>query len=152
ALTEMVKSSTSLLARFGALWTLEGLGALDASLLRDQFKDLNPEMRIQAIRASETLYKAGDTSFEKDIRAAVLDKDTKVVIQAMLTLNTLKVADAKTVVRSAQRTNKTRGVQEIGNALLRPGGNGFGGIRGLNFFTPDQQTTMQRGSAIYSEL
>jgi mono/diheme cytochrome c family protein len=63
------------------------------------------------------------------------------------------VPDAKTVVQTAQRLHKTRGVQEIGNQLLRPAGGGFGfGGRGLNFFTPEQQTVMQRGSAIYSEL
>jgi mono/diheme cytochrome c family protein/glucose/arabinose dehydrogenase len=152
-LQDMVRSSQSLLARFGALWTLEGLSALDASLLREELKDPNPEMRIQALRASESLYKAGDKSFEKDIRAAVADNDTKVVIQAMLSLNLLKVPDAKTVIRTAQKTNKTRGVQEIGNQLLRPAGGGFGfGGRGLNFFTPEQQTVMQRGSAIYGEL
>ena len=52
-------------------------------------KDADPGMRIQAIRASESLYKAGDTSFAADWRAtAETDKDTNVVIQAMLTLNT----------------------------------------------------------------
>ena len=51
-------------------------------------------MRIQAIRASETLYKAGDRSFAADWRALATDADTDVVIQAMLTLNVLKVPDA----------------------------------------------------------
>ena len=50
-------------------------------------------MRIQAIRASETLYKAGDRSFDSDYRALAADKDTDVVIQAMLTMNVLKVAE-----------------------------------------------------------
>ncbi len=48
-----------LVARFHALWTLEGLNALDVALVREQMKDSNPRMRVQAIRASETLYKAG---------------------------------------------------------------------------------------------
>ena len=59
ALQTIVKTSTNLLARFHALWTLEGLGALSASV-RQQMDDPEPRMRIQAIRASETLYKAGD--------------------------------------------------------------------------------------------
>ena len=58
-------------------------------------KDPNPRMRVQAIRASETLYKAGDKSFAADYRAAAKDADADVAIQAMLTLNVLKVADAK---------------------------------------------------------
>ena len=55
-------TSDNLVARFHALWTLEGLGALDVALVREQMKDRNPRMRVQAIRASETLYKAGDKS------------------------------------------------------------------------------------------
>ena len=76
----------NLLARFHALWTLEGLGALDAAMVREAMKDQNPRMRIQAIRASETLYKAGDKSFADDYRALTKDADTNVVIQAMLTV------------------------------------------------------------------
>ncbi len=75
ALQQIVKSSNNLLARFHALWTLEGLGALDAATARAQMKDANPRMRIQAIRASETLYKAGDRTFDADYRALALAKD-----------------------------------------------------------------------------
>ena len=57
---------------------------------RAQMKDPSPRMRIQAIRASETLYKAGDRTFDADYRALATDKDTDVAIQAMLTLNYLK--------------------------------------------------------------
>ena len=44
-------------------------------------------MRIQAIRASESLYKAGDKTFAADYRRLTKDADPDVVIQAMLTLN-----------------------------------------------------------------
>ena len=50
-------------------------------------KHPDPKIRIQAIRASETLYKAGDKSFANDYRAMLKDADPDVVIQAMLTLN-----------------------------------------------------------------
>ena len=61
---------TAVLGRFHAMWTLEGLGALDAALARDLLRDPNPLVRVQAIRASESLYKAGDKSFEADYPAA----------------------------------------------------------------------------------
>ena len=83
ALQQMARSSDNLLARFHALWTLEGLGALDATLVREGMKDKNPRMRVQAIRASETLYKAGDKSLADDYRALTKDTDQDVVIQAM---------------------------------------------------------------------
>src|SRR5262249_32068071 len=51
ALQQMARSSAEagLLARFHALWTLEGLGALDAPLVREMMKDRNPRVRIQAM-------------------------------------------------------------------------------------------------------
>jgi glucose/arabinose dehydrogenase/mono/diheme cytochrome c family protein len=154
ALQEMVRSSSSLLARFHALWTLEGLSALDASLVREEMKDPNPDMRIQAIRVSESLIKAGDTSLEKDIRALAKDPDAKVVIQSMLTLNLLKAPDIKTIVRTAQRTRPFRGVKEIGDQLTRPAPSSFSlSTRGrMGFFTPEQQKVLERGAGIYSEL
>src|SRR5262249_37500716 len=90
ALGQMTRSSDSLVGRFHALWTLEGLGALDARLVREEMKDPNARMRIQAIRASETLYKAGDKSFADDYRTMTKDSDVDVVIQSMLTLSLFK--------------------------------------------------------------
>src|SRR5688572_10016007 len=75
ALQNLVRSSNNLVARFHALWTLEGLNALDAGLVREQFKDPNPRMRVQAIRASETLYKTGSRAFADDYRAMTKDPD-----------------------------------------------------------------------------
>ena len=89
-------------ARFHALWTLEGLGALDANFVREAMKDANPRMRVQAIRASETLYKAGDKSLADDYRALTKDADPNVVIQAMLTANLFKLPDASDVIKAAQ--------------------------------------------------
>ena len=66
ALQQMVRTpSGSLFGRIHALWTLEGLGALDLGLVRESLKDPNPQMRIQAIRASETLYKAGQRALAR---------------------------------------------------------------------------------------
>ena len=57
ALKTMASKSPNQLARIHALWTLEGLDSLDAGLARQLMKDADPQIRIQAIRASETLYK-----------------------------------------------------------------------------------------------
>ena len=89
-----MRTSKNLLARFHALWTLEGLGALDAALTREALRDPDPRMRIQALRASETLYKAGDRSFDGDYRALSHGHRTSTSsIQAMLTMNVLKVPE-----------------------------------------------------------
>ena len=64
-------------------------------------------MRIQAIRASETLYKAGHRSLLDDYRGATKDPDTDVVIQGMLTLSLFKAPDLSAVVKATQTTNQS---------------------------------------------
>lgn len=120
ALQRLAGTAKSLEGRFHALWTLEGLRALDASFVREQMKDGNPRMRVQAIRASETLHKAGDKSFAADYGAATKDADADVALQALLTLNILKVSDAASTIQATMSASKSPGVQEIGKLLLTP--------------------------------
>ncbi len=152
ALQRIVSSSDNLLARFHALWTLEGLGALDVSLVRAAMEDRNPRMRIQAIRASETLYKAGDKSFANEYRALTKDPDTNVVIQAMLTSNLFKLPDVADLVKTAQAANKAKGVGLIGDRLLAPPAPAFGGAGRGRALTPDEQKRLQQGSDVFGAV
>ena len=70
ALQKLARSSSDQLARIHALWTLDGLGATDAALVRQLMEDKDAQIRIQAIRASETLYKGGDKTLAADYQAA----------------------------------------------------------------------------------
>jgi mono/diheme cytochrome c family protein len=157
ALKTMV-ASTNQLARIHAMWTLEGLSALDAPTVRTLLKDGDPKIRIQAIRASETLYKAGDKSFAADYRALLKDADVDVSIQAMLTINLLKLADAPAIIQTMIDTSAARGVKEIGTQLLKPG-NAQGqrpsladsGTTALNLSTADR-AVIARGESTYREL
>jgi mono/diheme cytochrome c family protein len=151
ALQQMTRSSGSLVGRFHAMWTLEGLGALDAALVREEMKDPNPRMRVQAIRASETLYKAGNRTFDADYRALLKDADPDVVIQAMFTLNALKVPDIADVVKTAQAANSGRGVKTLGDMILAPPA-GRGGGRGGPVLSPEQQQQIQQGGEVYGAL
>ena len=149
ALQKMMLGSSNLSARFHAMWTLEGLGALDAGRVREAMKDASPRMRVQAIRASETLYKAGDRTFAADYTAALKDSDVDVAIQAMLTSNTLKVPGAAAGIQATMTANKARGVQEIGKYLLTPAP---ATAASSGRFTPEQQQLLERGQTIYAEL
>ena len=108
ALLELAKTGSSLVGRFHAVWTLEGLGKLDAAVLRELLKDASPQMRVQAIRASESLTKAGDTSFEADVRARVKDGDSNVVIQALLTLNLQRCRTSPSWSKAPRRRRRRR--------------------------------------------
>jgi mono/diheme cytochrome c family protein/glucose/arabinose dehydrogenase len=158
ALKALARSSANPLARIHALWTLEGLNQLDAALAREFTRSSDPALRIQGIRASETLYKAGDRTFAADYKAAMKDADPDVVIQAMLTLNLHKVPDGVALIRTVSDASSSRGVKEIGSQIVNPRASqgqrpsladtGAGTVN----MSVDQRKSIQRGDAIYREL
>ncbi len=155
-LQKMLKSSSNQLERFHVLWTLEGLGAIDATTVRELFTDKEPRIRIQAIRASETLYKAGDRSFAADYKRLTQDPSVDVVVQSMLTMNKWKVADSTATIKALADSNKARGVQLVATTVLNPNANagrGFGPGRGAApVYTAEQQARLDQGGQIYKEL
>ncbi len=153
ALEQLARSSTNQLARIHALWTLEGLGAATPALVRDLMTDADPQIRAQAIRVSETLYKAGDKSFGADYAAMTKDVDVDVAIQALMTLNTLKVPNANETVRTTMTSNKAKGVQLVGSTILNPPA-GRGGLEaiGRRTLTPAETTVLEKGQTIYTEV
>jgi mono/diheme cytochrome c family protein len=150
ALQAMVRSQDNLPARFHAIWTLEGLGALDAGLVREQMKDPNPRMRVQAIRASETLYKAANRSFADDYRAMTKDADPDVALQALLTANLFKLPDVETLIKNTQASSNAKGVQEIGRQILQRIANAA--TTAAAGFSPAQQEQLKEGETAYKTL
>lgn len=148
ALDTMARTSANQLARIHALWTLEGLGALTPALVRALAADGDPEIRIQAVRASETLYKAGDRSFAELYRSLTKDSDTDVVIQAMLTLNVLKVAGTAPAVKAAMGANPARGVQFVADRILNPP-TAAGAAATL---APEELALFELGRTVYAEI
>ena len=139
-------------ARFNALWTLEGLGALDARLVRDEMKDASPRMRIQAIRASETLYKAGDKTFADDYRALEQGQGSERRDPGDADAEPVQGRRTRpTVIKAAQAANPAKGVVLVGNQLLAPpAANAFGGGgRRGGALTPEQQKLLQQGSDVF---
>ena len=154
ALLDVARKSPNQLARIHALWTLEGLGAADRALVRELMEDKDPQLRIQAVRVSETLYKAGDRAFAADYRNLTKDPDADVVMQALMTLNTLKVADAKSAIQSVAASNRSKGVQLVASTLLNPPAGGRGGLEsfGAASLTTEEQALLEKGRDIYTSV
>jgi mono/diheme cytochrome c family protein len=151
ALQSVVKTSPNLLARFHAMWTLEGLGALDSALARQMMEDKEPRMRIQAIRASETLYKAGEKSLAQDYERMTKDASVDVAIQAMLTIGRWKVPNSDQLLKATMDANKARGVQVVGSTMLNAAataGRGRGGVP----LAPEQQQLLEKGAEVFNGL
>ena len=105
------------------MWTLEGLGALKPALVRQLMEDPEPRMRIQAIRASETLLQGGRSLVRAPTTTRLTkDPDVDVVIQALLTINRWKAPDAAATTKTIMESNQARGVQLVGTTMLDRGG------------------------------
>ena len=150
SLAEANGAGGNLVARFHALWTLEGLNALDLALVREQMKDSNPRMRVQAIRASETLYKASIRGLADDYRAMTKDSDPDVVLQALLTANLFKLPNVESLIKETMESNKARGVQEIGQRVLQR--IATVASTAAAGFSPEQLEQMKEGETVYKSL
>lgn len=151
-LTQMARSSDNMLARFHALWSLEGLEALPIELVRTLLNDPNPRIRIQALRASESLYKAGEKSLEADYSKLSKDPNTDVAIQALMTINFLQLPGIAKYAKAAMATNQARGVQLVGKQILEPTMvSGLGVGRGLNL-NEEEKRLVEKGQIIFNEL
>lgn len=117
-LEKMARSSSNELARIHALWTLEGLSELTPELVTEMAQDANPKIRIQALRAGETLYKYGNKSLAQLYRDATKDGDIDVAIQGLLSAYILKIEQVEDLIAQTIKGNQGKGVQVIGAQLL----------------------------------
>ena len=147
ALADLARNSKSHLARMHSLWTLEGLGAASAALVRERLADAHPRVRETAIRVSESLHKAGDTSLIPAVLALAQDPDPNVVLQVIGTSKVLNFTNWQQTAQIIVASSKSRGVQEIGKQLVTAQ-QSVGGSE----FTRDEIKILQRGDAIYKEL
>jgi mono/diheme cytochrome c family protein/glucose/arabinose dehydrogenase len=147
ALQALARTSPNALARVHAIWTLEGLDALDAALVREKFSDRDPHVRVAAIRAGETLVKRGDAALGADILALCKDPSVDVAMQGMLSANLLKLSGTKELIARTAQSSPVAGVKDIASQILNP----IGGTIGAQF-SGTQRQQLERGRAIYLEL
>lgn len=152
ALVDMARTNKNLLARFHALWALEGIGALEASLVKELLKDPNARMRMQALWVSESLYKAGDKSFDKIYIEMMGDSNTHVKMRAMMTGRLLKIPGTVTAVKKVLAADSAEGVQLVGKQVLDPPVvTSFFGRSNPNF-NEEEKALVKAGADIYNSL
>ncbi|HEV7348570.1 DUF7133 domain-containing protein [Telluribacter sp.] len=84
----------STLGRLHALWTLEGLEALDQPTLLAALKDTDVQIRKAAVRMSEPYLKKGDPAVLAALQAMATDPSRDVLSQVVLSLSTSQVPQA----------------------------------------------------------
>ena len=93
-LRQAVGSSPDPRHRLHALWTLEGRGELDTSLLAGALADVHPRVRENALVAAEE-HLGDDPALQDAVFGRTLDPDARVRMQAALTLGRLESARAR---------------------------------------------------------
>ena len=95
ALEAMAGSGESPVGRLHALWTLEGLGVLQPSVVIRALKDPSPGVRENAVKLSEAL--AGDAGVRSALYALRDDANAKVRFQLLCTLRSLDTPESARV-------------------------------------------------------
>jgi mono/diheme cytochrome c family protein/glucose/arabinose dehydrogenase len=149
-LSKTAKSHSNHLARIHAIWTLEGLNALTPAFVKDRLTDKHPQVRIAALRAGETLIKAGDKELPSLYTTFINDPDPNVANQAILTANKLKFSDARKHIEAGAKQHASLGVKEIAGQILNPPKPQKPKFSAN--FTRAEQRLLKRGEAVYKEL
>jgi glucose/arabinose dehydrogenase len=102
--------------RLHALWTLDGLGALDDTLILRAMKSGDPQVRIAGLRLADARLVDQPTAHAPlgvAMRAALRDADARVAIQAMLSVRRAGLSDAQKVCEDAGAKSSCAGVFAI---------------------------------------
>ncbi len=100
-LNELAGAGAAAEGRMHALWTLEGLGALDADLVLGGLEDQSPEVREQAVRLGE--FYLSDPRIVDRMMEMTGDPDERVRFQLACTLGELPSRDSfKSLLKIAQ--------------------------------------------------
>ncbi len=150
ALKKLALSSPNENARVHAIWTLEGLGALNAELSMQLMNDANPRIKIHGMRAGETPYKTGDKKAEAMYRSLMQHPNSDISIQAMLSTKVLKIKDLESDIKSVLSTSKSEGVTLVGTQIVDPPK-----LRNppvVAEYSKEQKAILERGELVFSEL
>lgn len=77
------------LERLHALWTLEGLDAIEKTTLKMALQDKDPRVRTAAVRISDRFLKVNDTEIFEALQAMANDPDPEVLQQLILSFRIL---------------------------------------------------------------
>jgi len=115
------KSEQTALTRLHALWTLDGLNAIDASILLVALNDSDAEIRKAAIRMSETYLAKNNAPIFSKLVTLKNDPNYGVRVQLALSLRFTKAPEAITLLKEMQKLNDSNKliVKAAARSLLR---------------------------------
>ncbi|HEV7609899.1 MAG TPA: discoidin domain-containing protein [Steroidobacteraceae bacterium] len=114
------QDSTDPRPRLHALWTLDGLGALNDKLILRALKATDPQVRMAGLRLADSRVNAKSAAHAPlvvALRGALRDADPRVDIQAMLSVRRAGLPDAQKIIRATAEKSASVGVYAINEQL-----------------------------------
>ncbi|MGV3587393.1 MAG: DUF7133 domain-containing protein [Adhaeribacter sp.] len=108
-----LKKKPSHLARIHALWTLEGLKAMDKPLLFQALADAEPQIRKTAVWISEMYLKQNDAEVLEKLKALQNDASPDVRVQLSLSLRTHKTPATQALLTSLLVANPNNELMQL---------------------------------------
>lgn len=109
-----VLSSTNELERIHALWSLEGLGVVDKTIIKKIINGGDDNMKIQAMRVAEASILDGDKDYLNLFAKFSTDQNPKIIIQYALTLKRCTTESSEAALIELQKLhNDEAGLEEV---------------------------------------
>jgi len=141
------------LARIHALWTLEGLGAIDKPILYKALHDPNAQVRKAAIWIGEQYIKANDAAFVDSLGALQKDTSADVLVQLSFSLRGSNMPAAQAIVKSLLATNKSNELMQFSYTAFVDTKKRLDDERRLTLnLSPADRELVNNGATIFKQL
>lgn len=141
------------LARIHALWTLEGLGAIDKPTLYKALQDADAQVRKAAVWIGEQYVKVGDEKFIDSLGMMQKDPSADVLVQLALSLRSSPSAKAQATVKSLLANNKNNELMQFSYKSFVDTKKKVDEERRLTLnLTPADRALVTNGATIFKQL
>jgi mono/diheme cytochrome c family protein len=153
ALRSMARSSPDHLARIHALWTLEGMDAIDKPTLFAALADKDAQVRKTAVWISEMFIRKNDKGVISRLGDMVNDKNADVKVQLSLSLRSSKNTDAQQIVKKLVNDNKSNSMIQFSyTTFLEAQKNREEELKRTKNLGPAERKLITEGATIYKQL
>ncbi|MFI5156160.1 MAG: c-type cytochrome [Chitinophagales bacterium] len=141
------------LARIHALWTLEGLGAIDKSVLYKALEDSDAQLRKAAIWIGEIFIRKNDQEFIARLGKLQNDPSPDVLVQLSLSLRTNPSPKAQEIVKYLLANNPENEMMQYSFTVFTEAQKNLEAERKrTSNLSPEERDLVSRGSTIFHQL
>jgi mono/diheme cytochrome c family protein len=149
--TKLIKKPGAL-ARIHALWTLEGLDAMDQATISRALKDDDAQVRRTAIWLSEPYLKKNEEAMIQQVAQLQNDPSDDVRVQLLESLHYSSTDKAKAVIQELLAQNPSHPVLTAVEASIQKNGDFKTYGRKLGSLTAADRNSVLRGAEIFKSL